>query len=276
MVMVITGCCYRSIGEVLTPADLMACVLKRRVVILGGGFAGCQLAHDLERCPDIHVTLIEAGAGFTYVPDSHRAICGSCAPRSNNVNLSKLLPHAQIHLQSVTEVELDRQRLVRLQDGRELHFDYLVVATGSSYSAPIKPLSGASAAQHWRQQHDTTQQLAQATHALVLGGGIVGVELASEIVEAFPLVKLTLVTGRGGLLQGMPQAGRRIVRRWFLRHEPRAALVEGQRCTEVAPGRYMLEDGTHIDADLCLAVRLLQLFECLTSGAAGYWCGPEY
>lgn len=84
---------------------------------------------------------------------------------------------------------------VQLSSGRRLPFDALVFATGSSYAHPIKEsvdhtVFFASRGATLAQAH---HELRRARAVLIIGGGIVAVELAAEIVEHFgAAVKVTI------------------------------------------------------------------------------------
>jgi len=101
--------------------------------------------------------------------------------------------------------------------------------------------------------------MSQAKEALVIGGGIVGMELVSEVAARFPDLHVTLVAGRSGLLPECPPMGVARARRWIARRS-NVRLIEGLRCSadegsttaftcETKAGH--AESGLHIDCDLC-------------------------
>ncbi|KAG1440092.1 hypothetical protein G6F56_012049 [Rhizopus delemar] len=78
-----------------------------------------------------------------------------------------------------------------------IDFDYLVVATGSSYSSQLKS-SDTSSLYRMSGLEDTYLELLKARRVLIIGGGLVGCELASEISQqifpgAHPKKQVTLV-----------------------------------------------------------------------------------
>jgi hypothetical protein len=67
-------------------------------------------------------------------------------------------------------------------------FDHLILATGSAYAPPIKAPVGSQLRLDERLQalHEGARALQVAPSVVVVGGGLVGVELAAEIVTHYP------------------------------------------------------------------------------------------
>lgn len=215
------------------------------IVVLGGGFAGCHVADAMQDEAD--VTLIDTGAGFSNVTAQHEALCGRRSPESNHRDLAQLLPRANVLVvNSEPKVNVEDKE-VMLRSGERVSFDYLVIATGSSYSSAIKCAADGSstAAEHQQQTRKHTQGLRDALHVMVIGGGIVGTELSSELAAMFRSLTVTFVTGRAGLLPECPPWGRSRALRWFMRQK-NVTLLQGQRCTQGSDGLFVLEDGTRL------------------------------
>ncbi|KNE69748.1 hypothetical protein AMAG_14289 [Allomyces macrogynus ATCC 38327] len=68
--------------------------------------------------------------------------------------------------------------------GKRIPFDYCVLATGSSYASSVKAANISSTYRARKLQYDYAK-LAKARTVLVIGGGSVGVEIASEIASVF-------------------------------------------------------------------------------------------
>lgn len=85
-------------------------------------------------------------------------------------------------------------------------YDYLVIATGSSYSSPIKPSeTDANKLQNLLLQ--TTENIEKADRILIIGGGSVGIEMAGELKSFYPNKKIMLLDGNTQLLtkQNVPK-----------------------------------------------------------------------
>ncbi|KAF1792180.1 FAD/NAD(P)-binding domain [Phytophthora cactorum] len=85
----------------------------------------------------------------------------------------------------------------------KLKFDYLVLATGSTYSVPIKPDSRdyARSATEAKLQ-EVRDHIEKAEKVLVVGGGAVGCEVAAEIKAKYPSKLVTIVDANKQLISG--------------------------------------------------------------------------
>src|SRR5262249_46874537 len=129
------------------------------------------------------ITVIGAEAGGTYnrVLLSHVLAGTARADDIALINLDWYAGHGVTLLAGVRATRIDRsRRRVSTDDGREVPYERLVLATGS---APLVPpgLEGATRATPFRTLDDCSvivARAAQATRAVVLGGGLLGLEAA--------------------------------------------------------------------------------------------------
>jgi NADH dehydrogenase len=104
------------------------------VVIVGGGFGGTHAAHALRRAP-VHVTVIDRTNHSVFYPLLYQvATCGLSADEiSAPIRfLLRRQRNADVIMAEVTGVNL--HRAIVEMDGRQLRYDYLVVATGARYN----------------------------------------------------------------------------------------------------------------------------------------------
>ncbi|RIX30251.1 NAD(P)/FAD-dependent oxidoreductase [Amnibacterium setariae] len=169
-----------------------------RVIVVGGGYAGTMIAKELDR--DADVTLIDPRDAFVNVSSSMRAMVrGDWADRPF-FPLAGLLEHGRIVRGLVTSVDPGG---VVLESGDRIEGEHIVLATGSSHPYPARPRSiSADAAVAAAALRQSGEQLAQARHALILGAGPVGLELAGEIREAWPATRITVVAPSAEVLPG--------------------------------------------------------------------------
>jgi apoptosis-inducing factor 2 len=91
-------------------------------------------------------------------------------------------------------------------DGSRIEANYIVLATGSSYSYPARPhLIDASVNEALGDLRATHEQLERAESVLILGAGPVGLELSGEIHEVWPDKHVTLVDRSTEVLPGYLQ-----------------------------------------------------------------------
>jgi NADH dehydrogenase len=167
------------------------------VVILGGGFGGIRAARGLRHAP-VRVTVIDRANHHVFQPLLYQVATAALAPSDIASPIRWMLRkqrNATVLLDEVRAVDADR-RVVQLDSGAEISYDYLVVATGARHSyfghgeweefAPgLKSLEDALeirrrfllAFELAEKSDDEEERRALQTFVLV-GGGPTGVELA--------------------------------------------------------------------------------------------------
>ena len=178
-----------------------------RVVVVGGGFAGSEVAKALQGSP-ARVTVIDRHNYTLFQPLLYQVATAALSPADVAVPIRGLLrsPNTEMLLDEVVGVDLGRA-CVRTIAGREIDFNLLVLATGSQYNyfghdewarlAPApKTLEDAVAIrrrlllafEEAEMCDDDGERRALMTF-VVIGAGPTGVEMAGAIAE---LAKTTL------------------------------------------------------------------------------------
>ena len=175
---------------------------RPRVVIIGGGFAGLSAARTLRSAP-VDVTVVDRTNHHLFQPLLYQVATATLAPSDISAPIRWLLreqPNTRVLLAEVRGV-LPDARVVLLDDGRELPYDWLIVATGTRHSyfghdewerfAPgLKSLDDALemrrrfllAYERAELTDDPAERDALQTFVIV-GGGPTGVELAGMLPD---------------------------------------------------------------------------------------------
>ena len=139
--------------------------------------------------------------GETYGGKEDKASCFAksvCKYSECLVSAAKIV-NGKITGVRTTHIEVGASRTV-------IPYDYLVLATGSHYKSDIKTDNSSL---HFRHQQMVAEYdaLKAANHVLVVGGGLVGVEIAGDVAEAFEGKKrVTLVHAHDKLLKNVKGA----------------------------------------------------------------------
>ncbi|WP_420558332.1 FAD-dependent oxidoreductase [Roseovarius sp.] len=160
---------------------------RPRLLVVGGGYLGCDVARRLDRVMD--VTLVEPKPAFLHAPAMIRALVRPGLLNAATIPYDGLLRHGRV---LASRVERLRPDGATLADGTTLLSDVTLVATGSSYALPFKSSAedlGSFLAAH----RALSDRIARARHIAILGAGAVGTELAGEIAAARPDMQITLV-----------------------------------------------------------------------------------
>lgn len=175
---------------------------RHHVLIIGGGYGGLYAAKELGK-HDVEVTLVDRRNHHLFSPLLYQVATGALPPSDIAQPLRLILRKQQntrVLLGEAIGIDPDA-RTVRLDDGSDLGYDSLIVATGTKHSyfgnddwadhAPgIKTLEDAlrmrarilDAFEHAELETDATRQHAWMTFVIV-GAGPTGVELAGSLCE---------------------------------------------------------------------------------------------
>jgi len=176
--------------------------VRKRVVIVGGGFAGLNAATELAKLP-LDVTLVDRKNHHTFQPLLYQVALAVLSPADIAQPIRSILSsHKNTEVLMDEVVGFDQvQKLVLLKTGARLEYDYLIVATGSTHSyfgrdewsklAPgLKTIEDATEIRRrvlLAFELAERQMLETGTHPplnfVVIGGGPTGVELAGAISD---------------------------------------------------------------------------------------------
>ena len=176
--------------------------VRKRVVVVGGGFAGINAAFELAKLP-VDVTLVDRSNHYTFQPLLYQIALAVLSPGDVAQPIRSLVrDHLNIEVLMDEAIGFDLPlRRVRLKTGSLLEYDYLIVATGSTHSyfgndewAKFAPgLKTVEDAIEIRRRVLLAFELAErqmmetgahpALNFVIIGGGPTGVELAGAISD---------------------------------------------------------------------------------------------
>ncbi len=105
----------------------------RRLVVLGAGTAGTMVVNKLRRRlgPDWRISVVEQHDRHHYQPGYLFLPFGACQPDDLTRPTERFIPAGVDLVQGEIDIVDPGQHVVRLVDGRELGYEYLVIATGT-------------------------------------------------------------------------------------------------------------------------------------------------
>ena len=175
---------------------------KSTVVIVGGGFGGLEAAKKLGG-KNVHVTIVDRTNYHLFQPLLYQVATAALSPSDIAAPIRGVLSqynNIEVVLAEVREVEVEAKK-VKMADGSELAYDFLILATGARHSyfghdawevlAPgLKSLEDAievrrrllMAFEYAERVNDEAARKSAMTF-VIIGGGPTGVELAGAIAE---------------------------------------------------------------------------------------------
>ncbi len=182
-----------------------------QVVIIGGGYAGTLAANRLRQHPDVDITLVNPRPAFVERIRLHQYVAGT---GTATIDYPELLGDGvRLLVDSATRIDAADRR-IQLASGTVLRYDFLIYAVGST-GAITPTVPGAAEFAYSISEFESAArlltrlgELAPDAPVTVVGGGLTGIEAASELAgQGLPV---TLVCGET-LGPSLHAAGRRSV-----------------------------------------------------------------
>ncbi len=230
--------------------------MQKRVVIIGGGFAGSTAARKLEN--DFNVTLIDTKDYFEFTPSVLRTIVEPEHIQKIQALHKNYLNKAVVIRGNVKEVN----KKYAMVSKNKFPYDYLVICSGSEYNLPMKDKSTVTAA-----RADVlakySKKLKESNSVLIIGGGLVGVELAAEIIEKYPGKKITIVHGNDALIERNPKKAREYAEKFL--HKRKARIIFNEFVIKNKGNTCITDKKTEIKADLAfLCTGIKPNYRCMS------------
>lgn len=218
---------------------------KKRLVIIGGGFAGMRLAKRSLKS-GMQVVVIDKNNYHQFQPLFYQVATAGLEPSSISFPLRKVF-HRQkgdIHFRMASLEKVNSDKNIVETDIGYLEYDYLVIATGvntnyfglENIRRHAVPMKSVSEAIYLRNRilknfeealnHEDKEEINALMNVIVVGGGPTGVELAGAIAEMkkyilpkdypeldFSKMQIRLFEASDRLLAGMSdKSGRKALR----------------------------------------------------------------
>ncbi len=222
-----------------------------RVVILGAGYGGltCALRLANRRRGSVDITLVNASDRFVERIRLHQQ---AATMRPLTHDLRSLVRGTGIRLEIGRATSIDPVRRVITVGDEIIAWDKLVLALGSRGDsdavAGVREHAYTLDADRAAPLAHAIANLSEGGRVVVVGGGLTGIESATELAERHPNLRVTLVT-HGRVAAEWSHAARVHLLRTFARLNVR--LEEGVRVREVSDGHVVTEPEP-IPFDVCV------------------------
>jgi NADH:ubiquinone reductase (H+-translocating) len=246
------------------------------IVVVGGGFAGVSMVRRLAN-QRVRVTLIDRHNFHAFLPLLYQVATAGLEPADVAYPIRTIFGHAQnVRVRHARVKNVDRERnQVVLENGTEISYDHVVVATGAvasffdipgarNYAMPLYTLANAR-----RLRNRLLRALEDADVAaengpvslnfVVVGGGPTGVETAGALSELIEIairrdglqldptkVRIRLVDVAPRLLTAFPESASVYAKKVL--KEKRVDLDLGRSVVEVEERAIRFSDGERLEA----------------------------
>ncbi|ETN19504.1 hypothetical protein F442_15604 [Phytophthora nicotianae P10297] len=248
-----------------------------RIVIVGGGQAGINCAQNLAKtlteADNTEVVVLEKSGHFYHTLGAARACVDLDYAKNMFVPYDNAIPKTssgfvRIEHAVATGISPDKKEVsfqtISADDKKsakteKLNFDYLVLATGSTYTVPIKQDS-----KDYRREtteaklQEVRSEIEKAGKILIVGGGAVGCEMAGQIKAKYPEKNVTILEAHSELISRNKLSDNFYSKLHAALDAMKVNVILGERLTERLQGNSFekrtlrTDKGTEIESDIQL------------------------
>ncbi|SER81504.1 NADH dehydrogenase [Gracilibacillus ureilyticus] len=228
----------------------------KRVVIIGGGYGGMNALHQLidhDLPNNVEITVIDRNPYHSLKTEFYAIAAGTKSDKEVRINFPT---HHQINyiFGEVIEIDSDNERIRLKNEEEAIPFDYLLIGLGCEdnyhgiqgameYTESVQTISKA------RQASIKVNNLAAYSQVSVVGAGLSGIEVASEIRESRPDLNIRLLDRGASVLSAFDEKVQEYVEDWFLRNDVK--ILHHSNVELVAEGIFY-NNGEGIESDVII------------------------
>lgn len=213
-----------------------------RIAIIGGGFCGVSVARKL-RSHDVF--LFDRKDYFEYTPSVHKMAFEKEYASKIRIPYTQIL-NAKIITETIKEVTPEEI----ITSKKKYPFDYLVICSGIDYPIFLEHKKDVYVLKNGDDALVLNNALQRASSVLVIGGGLIGTEIAAEIAVKAPAKKLTVVHPHPRLLERNPERASRHAQRFL--EKRKASLVFGEKVVQHDGKHFVTDKGNTLTADIAI------------------------
>ncbi|OEH93982.1 NAD(P)/FAD-dependent oxidoreductase [Bacillus solimangrovi] len=208
----------------------------KNLVILGGGYGGMRILQRIfQHIPsDINVILVDRMPYHGLKTEYYALAAGTISDKHTRVDFPT---HPQLSYRNanVSEIDIENNK-IHFSNGEDLEYEDLIIGLGcedkyhnvpgaDKYTYSIQTIENA------RNAYQALNNLNKNELVCIVGGGLSGVEMASELRESRPDIRIKLLDRGTRILSSFPEKLSNYVEGWF--HEHDVEIVHNANITKV-------------------------------------------
>ncbi|MBO9130698.1 NAD(P)/FAD-dependent oxidoreductase [Bacillus sp. 165] len=208
----------------------------KHLVILGGGYGGMRVLQRIlpNLREDTTITLIDKVPYHCFKTEYYALVAGTISETHIRMPFPK---HERLNFQYgvIENVDIDNN-MVHLASGESIQYDDLIIGLGCEDKYHGVP--GAKEFTYSVQSIEKSRQAYQQLNGLapnatvgIVGAGLSGVEVASELRESRPDLNILLFDRGNRILSMFPERLSEYVEKWFIEHD--VIIVRNSNITKV-------------------------------------------
>lgn len=198
----------------------------KKLVILGGGYGGIKILSGLleqSLSEDIHITVVDRNPFRSLKTEFYTIAAGTVADQAVRVDFPDD-ERVNYVFSEISRVDVENSQIVFLDREQPLTYDYLVIGVGCEDN-----YHGVPGAEEYTQSVQTFSKARNTGLAIgnlkaygkvsIVGAGLSGIEVASEIRESRPDLNLRLLDRGETVLKAFDSKIQNYVEEWFVKND---------------------------------------------------------
>lgn len=195
----------------------------KRVVLIGGGYGGIKVLLGLLNqtlSDDIHITVIDRNPFRSLKTEFYAIAAGTSADHDVRVDFPED-SRVNYVFREITKIDPENKQIIIQDEDPIIPYDYLIIGLGCEDN-----YHGIPGAEEYTESVQTFAKARQAGVAVgnlkaygkvsVIGAGLSGIEVASEIRESRPDLNIRLLDRGNTVLKTLDSKIQSYVERWFI------------------------------------------------------------
>ena len=215
-----------------------------KVIIIGGGFCGAIIAKKLNWQKELEVTLFDTKEYFEYSPSLWKLLLYPSYHQRLMIPYNQFLNHTHVINDTITHVtpeciETKKEKLL---------YDYLVISTGIDYPIFLKNKKNVFTVKSGVEVTQYSEKVKKATTILIIGGGLIGTEVAGALARTIPEKQIILVHPHDHLLERSTKTVSRYAKKYLVEHG--VQFIFKEKVVDHHSSIFITNTQRHIKADI--------------------------
>ncbi len=211
----------------------------RNLVILGGGYGGLRTIQRLlsSHIPDdVQITLVDKHPYHCLKTEYYALVAGTVSEKHIRIPFPE---HRKLTTKYgiITNIDLENRRTL-LDNGDVLFYDDLIIGLGCedkyhNVEGALEYTCSVQSIEQVRDAYEKVNNLPPYAKVAVVGAGLSGVEIASELRQSRPDLQIKLFDRKERILATFPKKLSEYVAKWF--HDNHIEIIPCSHITKVEP-----------------------------------------
>lgn len=217
-----------------------------KLIILGGGFCGAIIAKKLDKRQDVDVILIDKKSYYEYTPSIHKLISDREYLDKITIPFEKIVKKGRVVVDQLTN--LTDQYVETINE--KITYDYLIISTGIKYPIFLDDQENVFTLKSSTSAIQINQKIVNAKQVLIIGGGLIGTEIAGELVTKMKDKHVTIVHSKERLIERNPTKASSYAQKFLERKG--AKIIFNEKIVRHEGRIFISNKGSQIEADLAI------------------------